>query len=177
MRNPLISALTLVLAAARVSLAASPFDDAAVAWHMSDVQAQGSLAPSSALRAEGAARLGVALQGEDRQASLRRGGDGRAAQLDGGWLSAEEGEIASSKPWEKAATIAVRVQVPGGKWQGVILGKFGAPSGDIFSISAENRGGRDFLLGHFGSDEIAGTHEVLAELAEPDSATWHDVVL
>lgn len=171
MRHQLTGALAIVMAAA------APFDDATRVWHMSDIQGQGSAAPPDTLRTEGAVTLGVDLPGDDRQASLRRGGDGRAARLDGGWLTAAAAEIASSKPGDKAATIAARVRVPTGNWQGVIFGKYGSPSGEVFSISAENRGGRGCLLAHLGSDEICGTHEVLAELAELGPTAWHDVVL
>jgi sucrose-6-phosphate hydrolase SacC (GH32 family) len=175
--NLLSSALVVVTATAGLSVTASPFDDAALVWRMSDIQAQGSAAQGSALRAHGAATLGVALKGEDREASVRRGGDGRAVQLDGGWLTAEQGTIPSFKLSDKGFTVAIRVRGATGKWQGVIFGKCDSTTGEVFSISAESRDGRNILLAHLRSDEIAGAHEALTELAPLGPTAWHDVVL
>ena len=169
--------LAVMPVAAGPSMAASPLDDAAVVWHMADAQCRGSAAPSSELSVHGTAKLGVELADEDRNASVERGGDGRAVQLDGGWLFAEQRENASPDDSGKAATIAVRVRVPSGKWEGPIFGKYGSATGKVFGIAAVNLGGRPVLAAHLGSDEIVGTHEVLAELATLDPAAWHDVVL
>ncbi|HOS94245.1 MAG TPA: hypothetical protein PLQ54_13080, partial [Armatimonadota bacterium] len=60
----------------------SVFGDAVAAWHMRD----GSDGSGNAdLRAVGDVALGVALEGEERTASITRGGDGYAARFDGGY--------------------------------------------------------------------------------------------
>ena len=64
-------------------------------WHMGAQNPAGGApggAPSTLgpgrgpLAIEGNVKLGVELAGAERKASLRRGGDGRVAQFDGGYL-------------------------------------------------------------------------------------------
>ena len=63
---------------------AGPLADAIALWHMEDLsEATGN---GRALSVEGKVEVGVPLSGSDRKASLARGGDGYAAQFDGGWL-------------------------------------------------------------------------------------------
>ena len=83
----------LVLVAVFVSVAGraaaaeqSPFADAVAAWRLAGPG--DSAGADSRLTVQGKAALGVELAGPEREASLRRGGDGMAADLDGGYLSA-----------------------------------------------------------------------------------------
>jgi hypothetical protein len=64
----------------------SPFDDAMVAWHMAT--ADGQPGGRAQLTAHGSVRLGIPLEGAQREASLSRGGDGQVAGFDGGFLVA-----------------------------------------------------------------------------------------
>lgn len=62
--------------------AKAPWDGAVAVWHMDgpkDVAGR-----DSSLKIEGDVELGVALEGDDRAASLARQGDGRAAVFKGG---------------------------------------------------------------------------------------------
>jgi len=61
--------------------AAESFHDAAFVWRMKD---------ASGLAVQGAATTGIELTGEDKAASLARGGDGFAAKLDGGHLGLDD---------------------------------------------------------------------------------------
>ena len=61
--------------------APEPLADALAAWHMA---AAGGTAAE--LSAAGAVRLGVALTGAEREASLVRGGNGLVAEFAGGHL-------------------------------------------------------------------------------------------
>lgn len=62
---------------------------AVAVWHMANEQ--DSAGGNSALTPRGPVRFGVALGGSERDASLARGGDGKVAELDGGWLDAGQG--------------------------------------------------------------------------------------
>jgi hypothetical protein len=65
---------------------------------------------------QGAVTLGVELTGAEREASVRRGGDGRVAQFAGGYLRAG---AASDRPLTlrgKEMTLCVRVQDSTGRW-------------------------------------------------------------
>ena len=59
-------------------------DTATAFWHMGDGNRQS--ADNTRLTVQGAVELGIALTGAEREASLRRGGNGMIAQFDGGYL-------------------------------------------------------------------------------------------
>jgi hypothetical protein len=53
--------------------------------------ARDSVGNRAVLTLHGKVELGVELTSAEREASLRRGGDGRVAQFEGGWLVATKG--------------------------------------------------------------------------------------
>lgn len=111
-----IAALTLVLLVSqRFGVAASPFDDAVAKWHF-------GAAAQPGLTVHGNVKMGVELAGEDRTASLDRGGDGKVAQFDGGYL--EIGGPAFDPPGA-AFTLVLRVRDPHGAWNAPLLGSYG----------------------------------------------------
>jgi hypothetical protein len=115
-----LAAMLLVAAVWSDRLAAGdivPLRDAAAYWSMNDA------GTSPVVRAHGNVVLGVQLTGEELAASLARGGDGRVAQFDGGYLElAHDAELAiEPRQW----TIAIRLRDPLGKWQYPILGSYG----------------------------------------------------
>ncbi len=67
-------------------------------------------------------QLGVALAGEERAASLARGGDGKVAQFDGGHL--EIGGPAFDPPGA-VFTLLLRVRDPQGEWNAPLFGSYG----------------------------------------------------
>src|SRR5688572_4481649 len=87
------SGAAFLLLATAVTLGATnrptPLGDAVAAWHMAD--ARDSAGVDSGLSTNGAVKLGVALEGHEREASILRGGDGKAAQMSGGHLLAGQG--------------------------------------------------------------------------------------
>ena len=99
------------------------FEDAAAVWHMSDLgDASGH---GSALAASGEVRLGVALAGAEREASLLRGGNGQVAQLQGGWLDAAQGGAGVLNLRGGEMTLHLRVRVPDGDWRTPLVSKHG----------------------------------------------------
>ena len=114
------SSLLALLLAAKFSLVAAlaagdPFADAAGVWWLGDT--------NGGLAVEGKVQLGVVLPDHEREASRRRGGNGRAARFDGGWLQVglKSGPPLSLKG--KAMTLYARVQVPSGEWAAPLFAK------------------------------------------------------
>jgi hypothetical protein len=104
--------LTMVLSSQ--AAADFPWADAVAVWPM-DAPAT-SAGANSLLSIVGNVRLGVPLEGAQREASLRRGGKGRVAHFDGGYLRAG---IAAARPQTlggKELTIYLRLQDAGGAW-------------------------------------------------------------
>ncbi|WP_165223564.1 LamG-like jellyroll fold domain-containing protein [Aquisphaera insulae] len=100
--------------------AAAAFRDAEAAWHLRAAAEPGRPNP---LVAHGPVRFGVALEGDDRAASLARGGDGFAARLeDGGYL-----EIAGPTldPPGAEFTLLVRLRDEAGAWSSPLFGSYG----------------------------------------------------
>ena len=91
----------------------SAFKDATAYWSMSDAGAQHALQP------HGNVTFGVELEGDERAASLARGGDGYAVRLQGGYVT-----TSSQRPIQlagKQASISLRLRDPSGQWVGGLL--------------------------------------------------------
>lgn len=96
------------------------WSDATAVWHLDSEQ---DVAQRHPLTVQGAVALAVALEGAEREASLARGGDGRAARFDGGYLAlaSDAGFAINPGQW----TIAIRVRDPQGVWRYPLLGSYG----------------------------------------------------
>ena len=84
-----------------------PLSGAWALWHMGDLK---DSAGNRHLVVHGAVTLGVPLEGADRAASLARGGDGKAARFEGGYLAIAPGDGVLNVPG-KAMTIALRCAI------------------------------------------------------------------
>jgi beta-fructofuranosidase len=106
--NILLILLTAQSSLTAAAAAGDPFRDAVAVWRLGDVR--------SGLRVEGDVQLGVELPGTEREASRRRGGNGRAARFNGGWLRAS---LPGGQPLSlrgKEMTLYARLQDPAGEW-------------------------------------------------------------
>ena len=101
----------------------SPFDDAVAVWHMADLN--DSAGANSALTIHGDVEVGVELEGVERAASIKRGGDGRAAAFNGGYLSAGQGVDGELNLTGKQMTICIRLRDASGNWNSPLFGKYG----------------------------------------------------
>lgn len=101
---------------------ATPLKGAAFAWHMAD--GANVAGAAGGLKAHGAVTLGVELDGPDREASLARGGDGRVARIDGGYLALADDAQLKIDP--RRWTVAIRMRDPEGSWRYPILGSYGS---------------------------------------------------
>ena len=89
------------------------FSDAVAVWHFSGI---GSFDGNNPLRVHGAVKLGVELQGVEREASQVRGGDGKAAEFSGGWLEVGQGGDGRLNLKGNAMTLLLRLRNYSGKW-------------------------------------------------------------
>ena len=97
--------------------AESPLATATHRWDMSSDSAKD-------FTVHGAVTLGVSLEGADQSASFARGGDGKAAKFEGGYLALanDTGFAVNPNQW----TIAIRMRDPQGTWRYPILGSYGS---------------------------------------------------
>ncbi len=109
-----------------------PLEDAVYLWHMDD--ASNAMGGAGGLKAHGAVTFGAALKGPEREASVARGGDGKAARFQNGYLALiDDGELKiNPKRW----TIAIRIRDPEGKWRYPILGNYGDDKQVSFALRA-----------------------------------------
>ena len=91
-------------------------------WQMDGA---GAAVGEHGLEVHGAVELGLPLTGPEREASLQRGGDGKAARFAGGYLGlARDAEFVLG---EGPCSFAIRMRDPAGAWQVPLLGSYGSP--------------------------------------------------
>ena len=101
----------------------SPFADAVAVWHMTD--SNDTAGKNSNLTPHGDVKLGVELKGAEREASIKRGGDGYVAEFHGGYLVA-----GSRSPDQqlsltgKEMTMCIRMRDSLGKWNMPLFGRY-----------------------------------------------------
>lgn len=129
-----------------------PFDDAVAVWHMADLK--DSAGKHRELSVDGKVKLGLELTGVEREASLRRGGDGYVAEFNGGFLSTTQGVENELTLSGKEITLCVRICDPAGEWSApvfskagsVFLEKAGTNVITIFELVAWSIGGAPYFL-------------------------------
>lgn len=91
-------------------------------------------ADAERMKSFGNVRAGVRLKGIEREESLARGGDGKVAKFEGGWLeiAAEDGGLL--QVGEDAFTVFLRVRDLSGKWESPLLGNFGDETKTAFFL-------------------------------------------
>jgi beta-fructofuranosidase len=97
----------------------NPLADAIALWHMGETGDR--TAAKAGIRIHGDVKLGVPLGGAEREASLRRGGDGKVAEFRGGYLSAGRKGATPDLSGKKQMTLCLRVRDPEGKWDTPLL--------------------------------------------------------
>jgi hypothetical protein len=106
-------AVGILLLVSQAAWAASPLDDTKAFWSM------GRPTPDATLRVVGQVTLGQSLSGGDAAASRASGGDGRVAELAGGYLVAS-GDV---RVEGRAMTLLIRARDPSGRWAGTLLAR------------------------------------------------------
>ncbi len=133
-----------------VSNGDGPLKDAAYLWQMSD----GSNATGSAgsLKSSGAVQFSVALEESERVASLARGGDGKVARFEGGYLALSNDAELKINP--KHWTVAIRMRDPAGTWRYPILGSYGSDQQVSFALRAVDGSNKPFTDRNRGGGEV-----------------------
>ncbi|WP_165232699.1 LamG-like jellyroll fold domain-containing protein [Aquisphaera insulae] len=136
-------AILAVLSAARSRAEApSPRDVLATATARWDMASGASASkPAPALELRGAVELGETLAGEDREASIRHGGDGRIATFRGGYLVAAGDNAAFPRIDGKFMTLCIRLRDPSGKWDAPVLGRLAPDEADTDLLRGDDARG------------------------------------
>ena len=174
-----IAALVFILALALHGVAAPanalPFTDVVAVWHMSD--AHDSAGPDSVLSRSGEVTFGVELAGQEREESLRRGGDGKVAEFRGGWLSAGQGTNGELSLSGTALTLCARLRDPSGKWSGPLFSKHGGHARLSYNLFATSLHGKMSIGFELGTDFKPQPLQVSFPIERLDATAWHDVIV
>ena len=119
----------------------SPFADATAVWHMADLN--DTAVKNSNLTPHGDVKLGIELKGAEREASIKRGGDGYVAEFHGGYFVAGSGSSECSRICKnsglrlhsglndqklsltgKEMTFCIRMRDSSGKWNMPLFGRY-----------------------------------------------------
>jgi hypothetical protein len=162
--------LGIVVCFRATSDAETPVEDAAYLWHMA--------APSNAagaaggLKAHGAVTFGALLGTPEREASIARGGDGKAARFEGGYLAlAHDGELkVNPREW----TVAIRMRDPEGTWRYPILGSYGSDKQVSFALHAVDGSKKPFTDRSRGGGGLPTVYSWMFKPAGPRPLAWYD---
>lgn len=171
--------LTLLVATSRGSVGGAaetrPLADAIAVWQMAD--SHDSAGKNSSLTSHGDVRLGVALTGAEREASLRRGGDGMVAEFRGGWLSAGQGADGELNPSGKALTLCVRLRDPSGRWNTPLFSKHGGHNRLTYNLFSTDLGAGTAVGFELGTDHSDRPLQLAIPVARIRPTDWHDIVV
>lgn len=166
----------LLLAFAAGSAHANPvtpeavFRDATAAWHLADLQ---SIDQQSPFTLRGDVTLGVLLAGADREASLARGGDGRAARFDRGFLDAGQGGDNRLQLKGSALSALIRF-LPDENLAGAeLFAKHGGHTRTLFNLFS-SRGDLGIEIGLADQPRLGG--RIRFPLAQIPAGTWVDLI-
>ena len=153
--------------------AVSAFDDAVAVWHLADVN--DSAGKNSALTPHGKVKLGESLRGEDRRASLARGGDGRIAVLAGGYLDAKHGVGGELNLGGGAMTMLVRFRNLSAGTNTGVFSQYGGHQKLSYNLfSAQSGASLGFEL---GAAEAKGVYQVRTPQGFIRRDRWCDVIV
>lgn len=145
--------------------------DAVAVWHFGNLNSADGKSP---LKPERDAKIGIELQGADRDASLARGGDGKAADIADGWFNAGQGGDGRLNLQGVAMTMLLRLRNPSGEWgAGELFCKHGGHDKLVYNLFV-NSGHLGFEFGAEGVSGLAG--QVSIDTASLDRKQWHDIV-
>ncbi len=151
-----------------------PFDDAVAVWSMAGLE--DSAGRSSRLTPSGTVEVGIELTGEERDASLRRGGDGRAARFDGGHLSAGQGAGGELNLAGSALSVCVRLRDPSGAWDSPLFSKHGGHERLVYNLFSADLGSGMAIGFELGTSGTKGMTQVFVPLSLVGAREWHDVI-
>lgn len=155
------------------SAAQEPFRDAAYLWHMSDTS--NAAGNEGELRPQGNISLGTPLEGDERDASIARGGDGKVARLENGYLALANDEHLKVNP--KQWTLAIRMRDPQGMWRYPILGNYGSDKEASFALRAVDGTKKPLVDRNLGGGEVPTIYSWMFKPGGPRSISGSSSLL
>ena len=139
----------------------------------------------SDLRASGAVKTGVALEGKDRESSIAAGGDGMAAEFSGGFLTATNfpGTLLKDCP---EFTLSLRMKSREGPISGTVMVQRGTmkPGSGAFDVSGwhmpfmkRNHLGFHGMITDGLEPNMGNSQFSTVNMSLPSDTGWHDVVV
>ncbi len=151
------------------------FSDAVAFWDMASPADQAGRGGSLEEMTPGAT-FGVRLEGPEREASLARGGDGRAARLRHASLSAGEGRGGALNVEGDRLTLLLRLKNTTEDWDLTLLGKHGGHDAlqyNIYSFDRPGDEGAELGFEVYASGEHRGVRPLASNLRRNE---WHTIV-
>lgn len=165
----------VVLRASAELTNALPFANAVAVWHLADEH--DTAGADSVLTRNGEVTFGVELAEQEREDSLRRGGDGKVAGFRGGWLSAGQGTNGELSFTGTALTLCARLRDPSGKWSGPLFSKHGGHAQLSYNLFATTLHGKMSIGFELGTDFKPQPLQVSFPIERLDATAWHDVIV
>jgi beta-fructofuranosidase len=159
----------------RTDVIAAPFSDAMALWQMSSLE--DTAEKNSFLVSYNDVILGVNLNGEELEESLKRGGDGYIAEFRGGYLNAEQGSGEKLNLTGKAMSLCIRLKDPSGRWNAPIFTKYGGSSKLLYRLYAADTGFGVTLIFEIGMDFHEHPIQVSVPISMIGSTIWHDIIV
>ena len=147
--------------------------NAVAVWSLSDLN--DATVKNSQLRVHGNVQF-VRLYGEEAKASKERGGDGMAAQFNGGWLDAGQGFDGELNLSGKNVSVLVRMQAFSVNGYTPLLNKAGNDQSIAYSISLNKIRDNVYVESEIGNDNIGGAHLLKYQLPKDELTKWHDIL-
>lgn len=152
--------------------AETAFADAIAAWHFGDLQSADGKSP---LTLQGAAKTGIDLPGPEKAESLKRGGDGKVADVAPGAFFMRPASEGPLNLRGEAMSMLLRFRNPIGKWSsGELFCKHGGHDKLVYNLFV-NGDRLGFEFGAEGKTGLAGQVNVNLSDLKPDQ--WHDLIV
>lgn len=119
----------------------------------------------------------ITLQDNEAKDSKRRGGSGKAIELNGAWLDAGQGCNNELNLTGKGAAFYTRIKPSEVNGFSPVITKAGNDQNIAYSIALNKIGDNVYIETKMGSDDIAGAHLLKYKLPQDDIRKWHDIVL
>jgi len=160
---------------ANIATDITPFADAVAVWHMSELN--DTAGKNSRLTLYGDVKVGIELTGVERNASIKRGGDGYLAEFQGGYLSAGQGAEGELNFEGKELSLCIRLKDASGNWNTPLFAKHGGSKKLVYNLFSADLGSGMVLGFELGTDWNERPLQVSVPIALISPTDWHDVVV
>lgn len=149
------------------------FRDAVAYWPLSGVDDKSGF--NSSLKPYGNIDF-IALTGREKTESKARGGDGRIARFQGGWLDAGQGIDNELSINGKGFSMLIRMKAENPEGFVPLFTKSGTDQSIAYAIALNTFEGGVYIEATIGSDDIGGAHQLRYKLPAESLNEWHDIL-